>query len=120
MIMPCESGELLRKVQSRPHRRLLDSREHMNMDQEETLRNIIEREVALQHRVLSKIKEFAKLGHDIADMQVYKQVLSIAGMIENNEALKSQIDMQVLDRFLKKYGHKLQKGMLLGIVRRMD
>ena len=71
-----ENGELLRQVQSRPYPKTLGKGERLQREQEDILRNIVEREVALQHKVLTKMKEFAKLGYDIGDEAVFKQVLA--------------------------------------------
>lgn len=55
------------------------------------------------------MKEFSKLGHDIANVQIFKQVLIIAGEPETTlkefTKLHTKIDMDVLDKFLRKYGH---------------
>jgi hypothetical protein len=121
MILPCERTELARKAVKRPYPGRLPRGQKLPQIQERLLLCIVELEVAMQHKIMKRSRDFNCEGLDIGDKSVFRSILAASGGgSTRNKSNAAYLDLNRFDAFLRLNGHDPTPNDRLGVLRRMD
>ena len=103
MILPCERAELARKAVKRPYHGRLPRGQKLPQIQERLLLCIVELEVAMQRKIMKRMRDFNCEGMDIGDKAVFRAVLAASGggSTRNSKSPSAYLDLNRFDSFLR-------------------